>query len=78
MPDGAIAHMSYAFKAGYGGYPLVGSAEDVAARLQALSEAGVDGVLMTWLDYEDGLARFAQGVLPRLEAAGLRAPIGMA
>ncbi|ABQ67182.1 LLM class flavin-dependent oxidoreductase [Rhizorhabdus wittichii DC-6] len=73
MPDGAIAHMSYAFKAGYGGYPLVGTAEDIAGRIEALSTAGVDGILMTWLDYEDGLARLAQGVLPRLEAAGLRA-----
>jgi dimethylsulfone monooxygenase len=74
LPDGAIAHMSYAFKAGYGGYPLVGTAEDIFSTLSALSGAGVDGVLLTWLDYEQGLASFAEGVLPRLEKARLRQP----
>ena len=72
MPDGAVRHMAYAFKAGYGGYPLVGSAADIADRIEALSKAGVDGLLMTWLDSESGLARFGDEVLPRLEKAGLR------
>jgi dimethylsulfone monooxygenase len=40
----------------------------------SLSEAGVDGFLLTWLDYEGGLDRFGREVLPRLEKAGLRAP----
>ena len=74
MPDGAIAHMSYAFKAGWGGYPLVGTAEDVAKAMSALSDAGIDGLLLTWLNYEDGVERLAKEVLPRLEAAGLRHP----
>jgi alkanesulfonate monooxygenase SsuD/methylene tetrahydromethanopterin reductase-like flavin-dependent oxidoreductase (luciferase family) len=74
MPDGAIAHMAYAFKAGWGGYPIVGSSEEVANTMAALSEAGIDGLLLTWLDYEGGLTRLAEGVLPRLEKAGLRAP----
>jgi alkanesulfonate monooxygenase SsuD/methylene tetrahydromethanopterin reductase-like flavin-dependent oxidoreductase (luciferase family) len=34
--------------------------------------AGVDGFLLTWLDYEGGLDRFGREVLPRLEKAGLR------
>jgi FMNH2-dependent dimethyl sulfone monooxygenase len=38
-----------------------------------LSEAGVDGFLLTWLDYEGGLDRFGRELLPRLEKAGLRA-----
>jgi len=67
--------MSYAFKAGYGGYPLVGTAEDIFNALSALSDAGVDGVLMTWLDYEKGLASFAEDVMPRLEKAALRLPV---
>ena len=74
MPDGALAHMAYALKAGWGGYPLVGSAEDVAGTMSALSAAGVDGLLLTWLDYEGGLTRLAEGVLPRLEQSGLRQP----
>lgn len=75
IPDGAIAQMSFAIKAGYGGFPLVGTADDIVATLAALSEAGVDGVLLTWLDYESGLASFAREVLPALEDKGLRAPV---
>src|SRR3546814_1333810 len=67
MPDGAIRHMAYAFKAGFGGYPLVGTAADIADRMAALSGVGVEGFLLTWLNYEDGLARFIDAVLPKLE-----------
>jgi alkanesulfonate monooxygenase SsuD/methylene tetrahydromethanopterin reductase-like flavin-dependent oxidoreductase (luciferase family) len=61
------------FAAGAGGSGLVGTAEDIAARLDQLSEAGLDGVLLTWVDFTDGLRRFGE-VMPLLEARGLRAP----
>jgi FMNH2-dependent dimethyl sulfone monooxygenase len=61
------------FAAGAGGSGLVGTAEDIAARLDELSEAGLDGVLLTWVDFTDGLRRFGD-VMPLLEARGLRAP----
>lgn len=66
------------FAAGAGGSGLVGTAADIAARLQVLSEAGLDGVLLTWVDFVDGLERFIADVLPRLEARGLRAPLASA
>ena len=46
----------------------------IAELFANLSDAGVDGFLLTWLDYEGGLDRFGREVLPRLEKAGLRAP----
>lgn len=78
MPDGAIRAMSYAIKGGYGGYPLLGTAGDIADTIQMLSDVGVDLVLLTWLDYEKGLDAFASGVMPLLEEKGLRAPVGAA
>lgn len=60
--------------AGAAGYPLVGTAETISEELAKLSRAGVDGVLLSWFDYDDGLARFTSTVLPSLEAAGLRKP----
>jgi alkanesulfonate monooxygenase SsuD/methylene tetrahydromethanopterin reductase-like flavin-dependent oxidoreductase (luciferase family) len=60
------------------GYPLVGTAETIAAELQAISRVGIDGVIMTWLDYIDGVGRFARDVLPLLEQAGLRKPFAAA
>jgi len=74
MPPEAVKQLAYAFKAGFAGYPLVGDADHIAKLFTNLSDAGVDGYLLTWLDYEGGLDRFGREVLPRLEKAGLRAP----
>ncbi len=74
MPPEAAARLAYNLKAGFAGYPLVGDADRIAGLFASLSAAGVDGFLLTWLDYEGGLARFGRDILPRLEAAGLRAP----
>ncbi len=59
---------------GSGGFPLVGSTETIAQRIEMLSAAGIDGVLLTWHDYAAGLRRFTAEVLPLLEERGLRAP----
>jgi dimethylsulfone monooxygenase len=56
------------------GYPLVGTAQHIAKDLVAISEAGVDGVIMTWVNYIDGIKRFVAEVVPLLERAGLREP----
>lgn len=61
-------------RAGYGGYPLVGTAEDIVERLNELSEIGVTGVSLSFVDFVDGLERFNADVLPKLEAGGLRKP----
>lgn len=61
-------------KAGYGGYGIVGSTEEVAEKLAALSDIGLDGVALHWVDYLDGMHRFNAGVMPLLERGGLRAP----
>jgi FMNH2-dependent dimethyl sulfone monooxygenase len=74
MPPEAVEKLAYGLKAGFAGYPLVGDADHIASLFAELSEAGVDGFLLTWLDYEGGLNRFGREVLPRLERLGLRLP----
>ena len=54
------------------GHPVVGTAQRIAEEFAAISKAGVDGVIMTWVDYIDGLKRFNRDVMPLLEQAGLR------
>ena len=54
------------------GYPLIGSPEQVAEQMAALSGAGVDGLCLTWVNYEHGFPFFASEVLPRLAQAGVR------
>ena len=57
-----------------GGYGLVGSMERVAEILVDLSAAGLDGILLNTIEPENMLDHLGRGVLPRLEAAGVRAP----
>jgi alkanesulfonate monooxygenase SsuD/methylene tetrahydromethanopterin reductase-like flavin-dependent oxidoreductase (luciferase family) len=40
--------------------------------LQLLSDAGVDGLVLSWPGYESGIEQFAQKVLPLLKQSGLR------
>lgn len=74
MPEEVYESMRQRMVLGSGGLPVVGCAETIADSLQTLSNAGVDGVLMTWVDYADGMRRFAAEVLPLLEDRGLRKP----
>ena len=60
------------FKAGWGGYPLVGTPEHIVDTIQALSDIGLDGISLTWVDYTDGIARWEKTMMPLLEQAGLR------
>jgi dimethylsulfone monooxygenase len=75
VPDEIVALLRHRSIVGMGGYPLVGTAEQISERLTLLSDAGLDGVLLTWVDYADGIARFNADVLPGLEQSGLRAPV---
>ena len=54
------------------GLPLVGSGRRIAKMLISLSRAGLDGVVMSYVDFVDGLHRFCRDVLPILADAGVR------
>jgi alkanesulfonate monooxygenase SsuD/methylene tetrahydromethanopterin reductase-like flavin-dependent oxidoreductase (luciferase family) len=71
-PPEVIQKMRYSIMAGVGGFPLLGSADHITESLRGLSECGVDGVLLSWIDYLPGLELFSSTVLPRLEQLGLR------
>ncbi len=57
---------------------VVGSPEDVVEQLQALHGTGIDGIQITFYDYEPELAYFGQAVIPLMHAAGLRVAAGHA
>ena len=60
------------FAAGHGTCPLIGTPDEVADQIEALATAGFGGITMSFVDYVGELEYFAQEVLPRLEAKGLR------
>jgi dimethylsulfone monooxygenase len=64
------------FTGGHGGYPIVGTPDDVAAELARIAETGFAGVGFGFVDYLAELPYFRDEVLPRLEARGVRsAPV---
>jgi alkanesulfonate monooxygenase SsuD/methylene tetrahydromethanopterin reductase-like flavin-dependent oxidoreductase (luciferase family) len=68
--DGHKAH----FIAGHGGYPLVGTAEQITDELCRLADIGVDGCLCSWVDYKTELRQWNADVMPLLVQARLREP----
>ena len=63
------------FIAGWGGYPLVGTPEQVTDKLVELSGTGIDGTLISMVDYNAELPYWNERVMPLLEQAGLRKPL---
>jgi alkanesulfonate monooxygenase SsuD/methylene tetrahydromethanopterin reductase-like flavin-dependent oxidoreductase (luciferase family) len=58
--------------AGWGTNPILGSPEQVTGQLGAMSAAGIDGVVLGFLDYNEELKYFDRAVMPLLKQAGLR------
>lgn len=56
-------------------FPVIGDPDRVAGLLAELSRVGFDGIGITTVNFLDDFAMLRDAVLPRLEAAGLRAPV---
>jgi alkanesulfonate monooxygenase SsuD/methylene tetrahydromethanopterin reductase-like flavin-dependent oxidoreductase (luciferase family) len=72
VPSERIKAMQEAFIQGWGGVPLIGTKEQVVEGLKALSDAGLDGVLVVFPRYEAGLRAFRDVTYPLMRQAGLR------
>lgn len=71
-----FARMRVRFAAGYGGWPVVGDPDTVAAEFAAISRAGFSGIAMGFVNYLAEFPYFRDEVLPRLERAGVRVDPG--
>jgi FMNH2-dependent dimethyl sulfone monooxygenase len=74
LPAAIVQRVLRNFKAGYSGIGLLGPGEMIAERMVRLSRCGLDGVVLTWVDFQKGIRSFNAEVMPLLEQAGLRAP----
>jgi len=70
--DNSTAARRFNWVAGDGGVPLVGTASQVADGLEWLSDVGIDGCLLGWPVWEDGMVRFEENILPLLVERGIR------
>lgn len=59
-----------------GNIEIIGSPETVVEQLVALHRIGIDGVQLSFYDFKKDLEYFGEKILPLLEKAGLRIPIG--
>ena len=56
----------------WGGFPLIGTKEQIVDGLANLAKVGVDGVLLSWPRYEQDMRLFRDETYPLLQQAGLR------
>ena len=56
-----------------GGYPFVGTPDRVAEELAIISQAGVRGIGLSFVNFLAEVPYFCDEVLPRLQRAGVRA-----
>lgn len=67
-----LEEMKFHFIAGWAGYPIVGTKEQIVDTLAALSDTGLDGLLLSWPRYVADMQQFHQETYPLLVQAGLR------
>jgi FMNH2-dependent dimethyl sulfone monooxygenase len=67
-----LEKMKTHFIGGWGGYPLVGTKEQVVDGLAMLSRLGLDGVVVSWPRYIEDMRNFQRVTLPLIKQAGLR------
>lgn len=70
--DEALTQFAERFIAGWGGYPLVGTPEQVVQEMLKLEQSGIEGLILSWLDYNEELQFFGERVMPLMREAGLR------
>jgi FMNH2-dependent dimethyl sulfone monooxygenase len=74
LPAEVLEQFRFHFIAGHGGYPLVGTPEQIVDEMNKLIQIGVDGILISWVDYKTEAKQWIDEVLPLMEQAGQRAP----
>lgn len=75
LPQDVLDEFRFHFIAGHGGYPLIGTPEQIVDEIGKLVNIGVDGMLISWVDYKTECKQWIEEVLPLMEQAGQRSPL---
>ena len=57
--------------------PLTGTPEQVVEMMREQADAGLEGMALTWNDYDAGIVQYQEQLLPLLVQAGLRTPVSV-
>ena len=71
-PDEFTRQQRYFAGKGIGGYPFIGTPDQVAQELASLSAAGMRGIAVSFVNYLNEVPYFCDEVLPRLVRLGVR------
>ncbi|PON11928.1 alkanesulfonate monooxygenase, partial [Candidatus Entotheonella serta] len=71
LDPAALDAFRFHFIAGHGGYPLVGTAEQIVDQMAKLVRIGIDGVLVSWVNYQSEVPQWVEEVMPLMVQAGL-------
>jgi alkanesulfonate monooxygenase SsuD/methylene tetrahydromethanopterin reductase-like flavin-dependent oxidoreductase (luciferase family) len=72
FPHDLLAQIKHLFAMGHGGFPLVGTPDQVAEGILKLHATGFAGTTLSFVDYVEEFPYFRDTVLPKLAAAGIR------
>jgi FMNH2-dependent dimethyl sulfone monooxygenase len=72
LPEEQLRIIRKRLMTGFGGHPLIGTAEQITDTLCQLSSTGIDGIVISWVNYQDELRQWIAEVMPLLRQAGLR------
>jgi alkanesulfonate monooxygenase SsuD/methylene tetrahydromethanopterin reductase-like flavin-dependent oxidoreductase (luciferase family) len=72
FPHDLLALIRDRFAMGHGGFPLIGTPEQVADGIMQLVNAGFGGTTLSFVDYVEEFPYFRDNVLPILEEKGIR------
>lgn len=72
FPHDLLAQIKEGMALGHGGFPLIGTPQQVADGIMALHNAGFRGTTLSFLDYNKEFPYFRDEVLPILAANGIR------
>ncbi len=72
FPHDLLALIRDRFAMGHGGFPLIGTPDQVAEGILSLHRAGFAGTTLSFVDYVKEFPYFRDTVLPKLDAAGIR------
>jgi len=72
LPPDVLQAMKVHFIAGGGGYPIIGTKEQVVEGLQTVSKMGFDGTLLSWPRFIEDMRHFQEDTMPLVLQSGLR------
>lgn len=74
IPPERLRQMKERFISGGGTYPVIGSYDEVAAKLKFLSDCGLDGMALAPVNYVRDVPVMRDEIIPRLAKLGVRCP----